>query len=142
MNPIDRKKITVIHKYASESFSEGDWYTLGQLSGKLEYIQNHPRLFRSLNFDDEDYDYCVAEVINKICEDNTESIETIIDHFDIDLWYEQKDPKKFKKIFSSKIYTAPDFWKKGYFKAFISHLAKSKQQITSLKFHLDTTLAF
>lgn len=137
MNPKDRKKITVIHKYASESFSEGDWFTLGQLSGKLDYIQNHPRLFRSLSFGDEDYDFCVAEIINKICEDNPEIIETIIDHFDIDLWYEQKDPKKFHKIFSSTYHSHPDFWIEGYLKAFVSHLAKSKEQITSLKIHLE-----
>lgn len=39
MTPEERKKITVIHKYVVESFTEGDWYTLGQLTGKLSDIQ-------------------------------------------------------------------------------------------------------
>ena len=69
-----RKKVTVIHKYIVESFSVGDWHTLGQLTGSLDLIQNHPRLFRSMSFGDEDYDYCVSEVVNKICEENPEHI--------------------------------------------------------------------
>ena len=98
MHTNQRKKISVIHKYTEENFSEGDWYTLGQITGRLELIQDHPRLLRSMGFGDEDYDYCVAEIINQICEEDPELIETIIDHFDIDLWYEQKDKRKFKKI--------------------------------------------
>ena len=66
MDSNKRKKITVIHKYIEESFSEGDWYTLGQITGRLDYIQNHPRLLKSMIFVDEGYDYCVAEVINRI----------------------------------------------------------------------------
>ncbi|MEE9337841.1 MAG: TIR domain-containing protein [Methylococcaceae bacterium] len=137
MTPEERKKITVIHKYAVESFTEGDWYTLGQLTGKLSDIQEHPRLFRSMSFGDDDYDFSVAEVINSICEENSEYIDLIIDHFDMDLWYEQKDPKKYKKIFESSIRVSPDFWEKGYLKVFISHLAKSKKQIGLLKDHLE-----
>ena len=138
MTPAERKKITVIHKYAAENFTEGDWYTLGQLTGKLSDIQGHPRLFRSLSFGDDDYDFCVAEVINNICEKNSEYIDLIIDHFDIDIWYEQKDPKRYNKIFETRIRVSPDFWEKGYLKAFISHLAKSKKQIATQERPRDT----
>lgn len=137
MNSLERKKITVIHKYAVESFTEGDWYTLGQLTGNLSLIQDHPRLLRALSFGDEDYDYCVAEIINQICEENSEWIELIIDQFDIDLWYEQKDPKRYKKVFEASIQLAPDFWEKGYIRAFISHLASSKKKIAVLKSNLE-----
>ena len=137
MHTNQRKKISVIHKYAEENFSEGDWYTLGQITGRLELIQDHPRLLRSMGFGDDDYDYCVAEIINKICEDDPELIETIIDHFDIDLWYEQKDKRKFKKVFSDSVLIPPDFWEKGDLKAFISHLAKNKLRVTSLKNQLE-----
>jgi AbiJ-like protein/TIR domain-containing protein len=137
MHTNQRKKISVIHKYAEENFSEGDWYTLGQITGRLELIQEHHRLLRSMGFGDEDYDYCVAEIINQVCEEEPELIEIIIDHFDIDLWYEQKDKRKFKKIFSDSVLIPPDFWKKGDLKAFISHLAQNKLKVTSLKNHLE-----
>jgi len=132
-----RKKVTVIHKYVLESFSEGDWYTLGQLTGSLDLIQNHPRLLRSMSFGDEDYNYCVSEVINKICEENPEHIETIIDQYDIDIWYEQKEPKRYRKIFGKTITITSDFWEKGYLRAFVSHLAKNQKQVTSLKARLE-----
>lgn len=138
MDSNERKKITVIHKYIEESFSEGDWYTLGQITGRLDYIQNHPRLLKAMSFGDEDYDYCVAEVINRICEDSPEYIEVIIDHFDIDIWYEQKDPRRYKKIFGKSLIIAPDFWEKGYLKAFVSHLAQNKQRVYSLKNRLNS----
>lgn len=137
MDSVDRKKIAVIYQYASENFSEGDWYTLGQSTGSLEMIQNHPRLFRSMSFGDDDYDYHVAEVINKICEEKPENIEIIIDLYDIDIWYEQKDLKKYKKIFTKSLLIAPDFWEQGYVKAFVSHLASNKQRISDLKKRLE-----
>lgn len=133
MDSVERKKITVIYKYALENFSEGDWYSLGQSTGNLELIQNHHRLLRSMSFGDDDYDYCVSEVINKICEENPEHIDTIIDLFDIDIWYEQKDLKRYKKIFTKSLLITPDFWEQGYIKAFISHLAANKQRVSSLK---------
>lgn len=132
-----RKKVTVIHKYIVESFSVGDWHTLGQLTGSLDLIQNHPRLFRSMSFGDEDYDYCVSEVVNKICEENPEHIETIIDQYDIDIWYEQKEPKRYRKIFGKTLTITPDFWEKGYLTAFVSHLARNKKQVSSLKTRLE-----
>ena len=137
MDSVERKKIAVIYKYALENFSEGDWYTLGQSTGSLDLIQNHSRLLRSMSFGDDDYDYCVSEVINTICEENPEHIDTIIDLFDIDIWYEQKDLKKYKKIFTKSLLITPDFWEQGYLKAFISHLAANKKRVTSLKNKLE-----
>lgn len=94
MDAPHRKILGVIGKYAEESFSEGDWYTLGQLAGQLDYVQSHPRLLRSLSFGDEDYASCVAQVLDHIAEEEPDAVNEIIDHFDIDLWYEQKHPDK------------------------------------------------
>ena len=109
MDANQQKKITVIYKYAVENFSEGDWYSLGQLTGSLDSIQNHGRLLRSMSFGDDDYDYCVSGVINNICIENPEYIDNIIDHFDIDIWFEQKDIRKYKKIFTNELVANPDF---------------------------------
>ena len=132
-----RKKVTVVHNYIVESFSYSDWCILGELTGNLDLIKSHPRLLRSMSFGDEDYEYCASEVINKIFEDNPELIETVIDQYDIDVWFEQKDPKRFRKIFGKALTITPDFWEKGYLKAFISHLARNKNQISLLKKRLE-----
>jgi hypothetical protein len=133
MDSSDRKKVAVIAKYITESFSDSDWFSLGQVTGKLKTITDHPRLFRSLSFGDEDYPYCVAEVLDTIFSEDSKLIPEVIDYFDIDLWYQQKDPEKYKKIFISSAIKSADFWKDGYIKMFISHLSSNRERMSAMK---------
>ncbi len=133
MDSLERKKVTVINKYAVESFSEGDWYTLGQLTGKLKVITDHPRLFRSMSFGDDDYDFCVAEVLDTIFKADSGLINDVIDHFDIDLWYQQKEPEKYNRIFFASTVASADFWTNGYLKVFVSHLSSNKKRMSAMK---------
>jgi len=133
MDSHERKKVNVITKYILESFSAGDWYSLGQLTSALETIQGHGRLLRSLSFDDEDYPYCVAEVLDAIFEKSPETIDDVIDHYDIDVWYEQKDPRRYSKLFVGNTINSPIFWQEGHLRAFVSHLSSNKQRVSQLK---------
>lgn len=133
MDSSERKKVAVIAKYIIESFSDNDWYSLGQITGKLKAITDHPRLFRSLSFGDEDYPYCVAEVLEMIFSEDTKLIPEVIDYFDIDLWYQQKDPGKFKKIFVLSAIKSADFWKDGYIRMFVSHLSSNRDRMSAMK---------
>lgn len=136
MDALDRKKVSVVTKYVIESFTEGDWYTLGQITGNLNFITDHPRLFRSLSFGDDDYDYCVAQVLDFIFSEDPNMIGEVIDHFDIDLWYQQKDPVKFQKVFAETKVAAADFWAEGQLKVFISHLSSNKERMSAMKAEL------
>ena len=99
MDSLQRKKATVLTKYVAESFRRVIGTTLGQLTGKLNVITDHPRLFRSLTFGDPDYEYCVAQVLDTIFSDEPRLISEVIDHFDVDLWYQQKEPDKYRRVF-------------------------------------------
>jgi hypothetical protein len=55
MEAITRKKVAVISKYATDTFTASDWLTLGQITRQPEVVSEHPRLLRSLGFGDEDY---------------------------------------------------------------------------------------
>lgn len=136
MDSSERKKVAVIAKYIIESFSDSDWYSLGQVTGKLKAITDHPRLFRSLSFGDDDYPYCVAEVLDTIFSEGSGLIPEVIDYFDIDLWYQQKDPEKHKKIFISSAIKSADFWKDGYVKLFVSHLSSNRERMSAMKLGL------
>jgi hypothetical protein len=136
MTPMDRKKVAVISEYIGSSFTENDWISLGQITGKLKIITDHPRLFRSLSFGDDDYIVCIADVLESIFSDNSLLIEDVIDHFDVDLWYQQKEPVKYQKIFVSKVVKSADFWKEGYLKVFISHLSSNRERMSALKQNL------
>ncbi len=137
MDKTTRKKVAVISNYVEGNFSEADWYTLGQITGRLNVITGHPRLFRSMHFGDDDYTFCVIEVLNQIFEENEELVEEIIDYFDIALWYQQKEPEKHKKLFLNSISVSPDFWKEGCLKLFLSHLTNNKERMSYLKSFLD-----
>jgi serine/threonine protein kinase len=137
MDPADRKKVTVITKYVLDSFSEGDWYTLGQITGKLDVIAGHSRLLRSLSFDDDDYEYCVAEVLDTIFSADSSLIAEVIDHFDIDLWFQQKNPEKYHRVFAEAKIASADFWKEGYLKLFVSHLSNNKKRMSAMKSNLS-----
>ncbi len=133
MDPIDIKKISVITNYATASFSNKDWVTFGQITGSLKVIEDHARLLRSLSFGDEDYEYHAAKVINDILSANTSLIPFVIEHFDIDLWYQQKHPDKYQRLFTSSAIVSADFWMDGYLKVFISHLSSNRHRTSVLK---------
>jgi len=133
MNPSERKKVAVITKYALESFSESDWFALGQITGNLKTISEHPRLFRALSFGDEDYSYCVAEVLETIFNKDNELIAEVIDHFDIDLWYQQKEPEKYQRVFAISTVKSADFWTDGYLRVFVSHLSSNRERMSAMK---------
>lgn len=133
MEALERKQVSVITKYALETFSEGDWLTLAQITGRLALVTGHPRLLRSLGFGDEDYDLCVTDVLDAIFTEDPSQIPEVIQHFDIDLWYEQKEPDKYKRVFGGKAITQADFWDAGYLKVFISHLSANKQRMSFMK---------
>lgn len=133
MSPSDRKKVAVITKYVTESFSESDWFALGQLTGQLKKISDHPRLFRSMSFGDDDYEFCTAEVLDAIFVEDSSSIPEVIEHFDIDLWYQQKSPEKYQKLFVASTVKSADFWIDGYLKVFVSHLSSNRTRMSSLK---------
>ncbi|TAJ22494.1 MAG: toll/interleukin-1 receptor domain-containing protein, partial [Rugosibacter sp.] len=133
MDSSERKKVSVITRYILDAFSEGDWVALGQITGNLKIITDHPRLLRSLSFGDDDYPYCVAEVLGTIFDSDNTLIPEIIDHFDIDLWYQQKEPEKYLRIFTPALIKSADFWKEGYLRAFISHLSSNRERMSALK---------
>ena len=136
MNTSERKKVAVITEYVVESFSESDWYGLGQITGQLHTITNHHRLLRSLSFGDDDYPGCVADVLNSIFSQDNNLIPEVIEHYDIDLWYQQKAPVKHQKLFAPSVVKSADFWVEGYARLFLSHLSSNRERMSSLKSHL------
>lgn len=137
MTPQDRKKVAVITKYAVENFVASDWLALGQVTGMVHTVTSHPRLLRALGFNDDDYEFAAAEVVNDLLRDAS-AVQDAVDHFDIDLWYRQKDPEKYLRVFGSSTVKAADFWLPGYFRAFISHISSNKARMSTMKSVLAT----
>lgn len=61
-----------------ESFDAGDWMLLESYLGDAgSVISAHPRLLRSLNFGDEDYPSCVAQVLSQLIKCEPEALTLV-----------------------------------------------------------------
>jgi hypothetical protein len=75
----------------------------------------------------------VAEVLDSIFSSDTSLISEVVDHFDIDLWYQQKDPEKYQRVFIGANVATADFWADGFLRLFVSHLSSNRARMSALK---------
>lgn len=63
-----RRKIIDLKNVAVANFNSSHWLELGALTNQYDRVENHPRLLRSLSFNDDDYDGCAIQVLTAIAE--------------------------------------------------------------------------
>jgi AbiJ N-terminal domain 5 len=73
----NNNKILSIKETIAEKFSEENWLELGLLTGQLDVVKNHPRLLRSLNWRDSDYNGHALSVLTHIIQNNPGNLEII-----------------------------------------------------------------
>src|SRR4051794_22295566 len=64
------------------NFNQGNWEELGLLTGHSETISGHPRLFRSLDWGDEDYAGNALTVLRRIVEKDARALPVIESYLD------------------------------------------------------------
>jgi hypothetical protein len=62
LTPEQQKRLIELKALAVEHFDAGDWSDLGLLTGCVHEVQSHPRLLRSLGWNDPDYSTCVTDM--------------------------------------------------------------------------------
>lgn len=55
-----------LHEFIRQHFTKFDWYKIGFLTNSVDLIEDHPRLLRSLDFKDDDYDGNSLQVLSKL----------------------------------------------------------------------------
>lgn len=75
-NLLEVKKF-IVENFASEHFLE-----IGVLTGWDGYISNHPRLLRSLSWNDPDYPSCVMDLLAKMERNNDGSVDLLCEYID------------------------------------------------------------
>ncbi|WP_176493338.1 hypothetical protein [Cobetia sp. 5-25-4-2] len=78
----DFQKIMFIRTKIEENFTSGDWQEIGLFTGLDDYIDNHPRLLRSLHFGDEDYPECVLGFLKQARKESPQNLDTIKEYLD------------------------------------------------------------
>ncbi|MBD2752125.1 hypothetical protein [Spirosoma validum] len=69
-------RLFALHEFIQDHFTKSDWIKVAYLTDSLELIEDHPRLLRSLDFKDDDYEGNSLQVLSKlISESNTNLYE-------------------------------------------------------------------
>lgn len=69
-----------LKKIVIGEFNESNWMELGAITNTLEQVENHPRLLRSLNWRDDDYDGLALTFLRKMIGPNDENLAIIQDY--------------------------------------------------------------
>ena len=68
-----QKELIEIKNNIASFFTESDWIELGYCLGSYEIIQKHPRLLKSLKFEDDDYEGNILKVLSSLIEKDSEN---------------------------------------------------------------------
>ncbi len=105
-------RIIQLRARAVAGFDAGNWKELGLLTGASELITRHPRLLRSLSWNDEDYSSNVLTVLRRIVESDPRTlpiIENYLDnHFPGESTYISAKPAERRITFVPYVFQVPD----------------------------------
>ncbi|QJD77858.1 hypothetical protein [Spirosoma rhododendri] len=59
-------RLFAVHEFARNHFTKSDWFRVAHLTDTVELLEDHPRLLKSLDFHDDDYDGNSLQVLSKI----------------------------------------------------------------------------
>lgn len=107
------KRLLELRERIVSHFDNGDWIAAGMLADKLDLIEGHRRLLRSLEFQDSDYSSNVLEVLREIEARNPNSLtefETYLDEkYPDDSHYVSAKPSEKKLTFAPHVFNVVDF---------------------------------
>jgi len=81
-----------IQQAIQRTFSDSDWKELGYRTGTREWIDNHPRLTRSLRWNDDDYGGHVLDAIEHILEEDPANLDALLENALVADWLSRNDP--------------------------------------------------
>ena len=70
-------RLFALHEFVRVHFTKADWFRVAYLTDNVDLIEDHPRLLRSLDFRDDDYDGNSLQVLSKLIADGTVNLAEI-----------------------------------------------------------------
>lgn len=70
-------RLFALHEFIQDNFTKSDWIKIGYLTDSLDLIEDHPRLLRSLDFKDEDYEGNSLQVLSKLISESISNLYEI-----------------------------------------------------------------
>ena len=91
-------RLFALHEFIQIHFTKSDWIKIAYLTDSVELIEDHPRLLRSLDFKDDDYEGNSLQVLSKLISENTSNL------YEIERYIELK-----KVLLNRPVRAVPDF---------------------------------
>ena len=95
------KAILALKRAIVATFDDGKWRELGYLTDSIEMISGHPRLLRSLNWGDEDYEGHVITVLPRILGNDEQNLNIVEEFVGLDSWLQQNDPTLYAELYDT-----------------------------------------
>ncbi len=70
-------RLFALHEFIQDHFTKSDWIKVAYLTDSLELIEDHPRLLRSLDFKDDDYEGNSLQVLSKLISESASNLYEI-----------------------------------------------------------------
>ena len=80
MFELSGKELLKLKDLVVENFNESNWKELGALTNTLDEVENHPRLIKSLSWNDSDYEGLALIFLRKMIGPNNENLRGIQDY--------------------------------------------------------------
>jgi hypothetical protein len=95
--------ILAIKRAIEDKFSKSDWKNLGYLTNTNDYISNHRRLLRSLEWGDEDYESHVLDAIEVILNRDPANLQVLLGFAGIEEWIKEHEPEVYAEFYPGSI---------------------------------------
>ena len=92
-----------------EDFDASNWRELGALTNTIDEVESHPRLLRSLNWGDSDYDGLALIFIRKMIGPNNENLSIVINYVQ-DKCQNSGEDVSSEKVIGRKIIFSPNIF--------------------------------
>ncbi len=94
-----RRLILAMARVIAERFYFSEWDSLAFLTNGKDIIDNHPRLWSSLRFNDDDYFENVLAVLEILIEREPDNFGIISEYLKLEAWLKEHDPKEYAKLY-------------------------------------------
>ena len=91
-------RLFALHEFIQDHFTKSDWIKVAYLTDSHELIEDHPRLLRSLDFKDDDYEGNSLQVLSKLITESSSNL------YEIERFVEAK-----KALLNRVVRVVPDF---------------------------------
>lgn len=102
------KTIPVLKRAIEATFDQGDWKEIGYSTDTIEWVEEHPRLLRSLHWSDDDYGGHVFGAIEHILELNPDNLGTLLCYKGIEEWIRKHEPVAYSELYGGSIVSDED----------------------------------